>query len=169
MRRFAFALIVGIISLAAPAFAAPVALQPAKFSPAFQTKLERTLGVREGAYLQAVLERRLTRALAEQGGEAAAAGAITIETTIVDARANRLTFEQLSRNVSLDYLGSISTGGAELTAVLRSADGREISRVEHRYYQNDLRNVSLSDWGDAERAIDQFARKVARAYHQAAI
>jgi hypothetical protein len=57
-------------------------------------------------------------------------------------------------------------GGAEYHAVIKAADGRTLSEVTHRLY-----NYSLDDlvgppttWTTAERAIDQFAEKVADAY-----
>jgi hypothetical protein len=61
---------------------------------------------------------------------------------------------------------SFSTGGAELRAVLRSADGRELAHVEHSYYSPSLAYVGLpsTQWTDAHRAIRRFASKVATAY-----
>ncbi|MET0181725.1 MAG: hypothetical protein ABW199_02440 [Caulobacterales bacterium] len=154
--------------MALPAFAEPVALARVSFSADFQEKLEDKLGVREGATLEAEINDALTRELARTGASVAESAPVTIETTIIDARANKPTFEETVQNVSLSYGGSVSTGGAELTGVVRGADGREIARVSHRYYQNDVAFASFTTWGDAERAINGYARKVAAAYRDAA-
>ncbi len=150
--------------LATPALADPVVIAPASFSPTFQEKLEDDLGAREAGVLQRAVRAALTRNLARQGATPAASAAVTVETTIVDARNNRPTFEQLGDRPGLSYMGSISTGGAELTGVIRDANGRELQRVSHRWYESQLEWASPDQWGDARRAIDGFARKVARAY-----
>lgn len=164
MRRFAFAIAAAATLIALPAGAEPVALAPAQFSSAFQVKLEEDLGVREAAVLQRAVDTALTRALRHEGAEVGAGAPITVETTIEDARESRPTFQQLSDQPSLSYAGSRSTGGAELVGVIRAADGRELARVEHRYYESMLEWSSPDDWGDARRAFNQFARKVAVAY-----
>lgn len=150
--------------LATPAAADPVVIAPASFSPTFQEKLDEDIGVREAGVLQRAVHAALARNLAHAGATPAQNAAVTVETTIVDARNNRPTFEQLGHRPGLSYIGSISTGGAELTGVIRDADGRELRRVTHRWYEPQLSWASPSQWGDARRAIDGFARKVARAY-----
>ncbi len=166
MRRLILAAALAAL-VSSPAFAAPVALAPAQFSTEFQEKLTEELGEREAATLREMVASALTRELAGAGGEIAPAADVTIETLIVDARANRPTFQQLNDRTSLSYADSIGTGGAELEAVLRASDGRELSRVSHRYYETNLRFASLDQWGDARRAMRQFARKVAAAYRAA--
>jgi len=150
--------------IALPAAADPVAIAPANFSRAFQEKLDDDIGVREAGVLQRAVHAALARSLVRAGATPAQDAAVTVETTIVDARNNRPTFEQLSDRPGLSYIGSIGTGGAELTGVIRGADGRELRRVTHRWYENQLAWASPEQWGDARRAIDGFARKVARAY-----
>lgn len=160
------AALAGALCIAAPASAGSLKIEPIGFSPALQTKLERTLGEREGVHLQRMVARALDRALEDTPSGAP----VRIEVTIVDAQANRPTFRQLADNVSLDYSGSFGIGGAALTAILRDADGREIGQIAHRYYGHDIELAAYGpDWADAQRAIDQFARKVARAYREAAI
>lgn len=157
-----------LFMLALPAAAdGPVSLAPAAYSPEFQEKLTDEYGEREGDYLQREIERELTQALARVGGVVSDTGPVRIETTIVDARPNRPTFQQLADRPGLDFMRSISIGGAELRATLRGADGAVLGEVEHRFYEHDIRNViGLSTWGDARRSIDRFARKVAREYER---
>src|SRR5262249_29618578 len=94
---------------------------------------------------------------------------VRIETTIVSARPNKPTFQQLIAQPGLDYGLSFGTGGAELTAVLRGPDGAALGEVHHTYYSYDLRYVyTFTTWGDADRAISRFARKVAVEYQRVA-
>jgi len=164
--RFA-ALIAAAALFAAPALAAPVVIAPASFTPEFQEKLDEELGVREAGVLQRMVERELTRALARAGAEASDSAPVTIETVVSDARANRPTFKQLIDRPGLSYGESFGTGGAEIEGVIRGAGGAEIARVHHRWYDSDITNAAIDQWGDARRAISSYARKVARAYSAA--
>jgi len=164
-----FALVLAGALHAAPAVAGPINLPPAAFSEAFQEKLTDDYGEREGAYLREAIERALVRALARVGGQVSPSAGVRIETTIIDARPNRPTFQQLSDQPGLDFGRSISIGGAELHAVLRGADGATLAEVHHRFFEHDIRNVlALTTWGDARRSIDRFARKVAMEYARVA-
>lgn len=155
-----------LILAASPAAASQIAVAPAAISAELQEDLEDDYGVREGEYLQERLAERLSRALANAGADLSENAPITVEATIVDARPNRPTFKQLGDTVSLSYSGSISIGGAELTAVLRGADGQVLREVSHRHYSYSLEDVSFAadSWYDARRAINGLARKVADAY-----
>ena len=145
------------------AFAAPAWAQstPVSFSPEFQTSLEEELGVREGEVLRTAVADAISRELSRRG---IAAGSATIDVTIVDAEPNRPTMQQLFDQPSLDF-ASISVGGAELRAVVRSANGGE-TEVTHRRYNHSLADLSgaATTWTEARRAIRQFAVKVADAY-----
>lgn len=156
--------LLAIVTLASPAAAEIVTISPVGYSAEFAAKLHDDLGEREGPILQRTVDRALRAALAREGADFGPSGPITVETVISDARANRPTFAQLSARPGLSYSGSLSTGGAALTAVLRAADGRELARVDHHFYEGQLEWASLDDWGDARRAINQFAREVALRY-----
>lgn len=155
--------------LAAQAWAGPVSLAPVRFSDEFQTTLADDYGAREGAYLEETVDRALARALARVGGEVAASAPIAIEATIVEARPNRPTFQQLADRPGLDFGRSLSTGGAELIAVIRGADGAQLGEVRYRYFTPTLRDVyTPTTWGDAHQAIHRFARRVAAEYARVA-
>jgi hypothetical protein len=145
------------------AFASPAWAQstPVSFSPEFQTSLEEELGVREGAVLRTAVADAIARELSHRG---IAADSATIDVTIVDAEPNRPTMRQLIDEPSLDF-SSISIGGAELRAVVRSANGTA-TEVTHRRYNHSLADLSgaATTWTEARRAIRQFAVKVADAY-----
>lgn len=152
-----------LVGAALLAFAAPAWAQstPVSFSPEFQTSLEEELGVREGEVLRTAVSDAISRELSRRG---VAAGSATIDVTIVDAEPNRPTMQQLVDQPSLDFQ-SISIGGAELRAVVRSSNGAE-TEVTHRRYNHSLADLSgaATTWTEARRAIRQFAVKVADAY-----
>ena len=108
----------------------------------------------------------MSRELAERGATLSEGAPVTVEISIIDAAPNRPTMEQLVDTPGLDAINSVSIGGAELRAVLRSADGRTLSEVTHRRYNYNLADVSgaATTWTEARRAIRQFANKVADAY-----
>ena len=154
------------LAFAQSAAAAPVSVGSVSFSPEMQTTLERRLGDREGPMLQDDVSRALTRALRRAGAEVGPGAGVTVETTIVDADPNLPTMKELSDMPGLSMIDSMSIGGAELHAVIRGADGRTLAEVNHRRYSMSLLDIDFptTQWHDAQRAIRQFAEKVADAY-----
>ena len=157
-------------ALVQTASAAPVTLSPISFSPEFQVELDEELGAREGEYLRSAVTEAVSAALARRGASLGAGANLTIEISIVDADPNRPTMQQTSGRAGLDPMRSVSTGGAELRAVLRGAGGQVVAEVDHRRYDETLEDVFVppTTWTSAERSIRQFARKVADAYVEAA-
>lgn len=160
--RFAPALL-GLAALAIASAASAQTLEQVSYSPEFQTALEDDIGVREGEYLSENVTRAIERALTRRG---VAQTGVRIEVVIEDAQPNRFTMQQLRARPGVDPLRSVSVGGAELRAVLRGADGAVLAEVEHRRYSDSLRDLFFEPltWTDANRAIRQFAEKVADAY-----
>ncbi len=153
-------------ALAPAALAGPVTLAPVSFSAGFQTSLDEDIGVREGEILREAVTEAVSQALARRGADLGPGG-IVVEISIIDADPNRPTMQQLVHRPGLDYGRSLSVGGAELSAVIRGADGAVISEVTHRRYNTDIQDVALgasTTWSEARRAIRQFAAKVADAY-----
>lgn len=166
--RLASLLAAATLLFAGPAFAQSSLMTPVGFSPEFQTALDEDFGVREGPILTASVERAVREAIAARN--VAPGVSITVDITIVDADPNRPTFQQLIDEPGLDANRSFSRGGAELQAVLRGPDGAELGRVVHRRYDYDIFEIgaAASTWTGANRAIRQFANKVADAYAAAA-
>lgn len=160
--RFA-PLLIGVAALAFAASASAQTLESISYSPEFQTELEDDLGVREGEYLQREITQAIDRAIARRNVSAAG---VRIDVIIEDAQPNRFTMHQLRRRHDVDPLRSVSVGGADLRAVLRSGDGAVLAEVEHRRYSDSLRDLFIEPltWTDANRTIRQFAEKVADAY-----
>lgn len=84
--------------------------------------------------------------------------------TIVDAKPNRPTFNQLSRDASLSFK-SFGIGGAEIMAEFVSAGGTVIGTAEYDYYSsfNDRPAIQHSAvWMDADRAMSRFSKKLSK-------
>lgn len=163
--------LVALASLAAIAFAptalaAPVTIAPVALSAEYQTKVDDEIGDRDSGVLSDFVTRTVSRAITQRGGELSPNAPVRVEITIVDADPNRPTWEEMRATPGLSQFWSVSTGGAELQATLRAADGRVLSEVNHRYFSNSLADIigSPDTWSDANRATYRFARKVADAY-----
>ena len=108
------------------------------------------------------LESKLQRKLMKKGIEVSDNASTVLRITIEDARPNRPTFNQLSKEPSLSF-ESISLGGAELEAELIAAGGRSLGTMSYKYYENDIRDAKYGGtWSDAHRAFGRFASKAAK-------
>ena len=127
------------------------------FSEDFTETLNEDYGVREGEVLIEELTEDLTRTF---GDELASMGDINI--TIIDAKPNRPTFEQMGAGLSFE---SISIGGADLVGEVVDADGAVIASVEYDYYSHSIEDsIGRTTWSDARRAFDRFTRRLASEY-----
>lgn len=154
------------LGFAATAVAGPINAPPAAIGPELQEALEDDYGVREADALRRDLTRALERALSDVDATLADTGApVTLEVTILNAKPNRPTLEQLRDQPALSFALSRSIGGAALEGVLRDAEGRELARVESEFFETDIRDtIGASTWHDARRAMRRFANDVAEAY-----
>jgi hypothetical protein len=154
--RLALVAAAGFFALSAmPAFAVTV---ETKFSPEFQKKLDKDLGVREGAILSDYLTRKI-----EQNFDSRGVKADHVVVTIADAKPNRPTLGQVSKKIGLDPIRSISIGGATLSGMAYDASGKEIGSFSYDRYETDIRQVrGYSTWTDAEQTISQFANRFAK-------
>ncbi|MBI1361169.1 MAG: hypothetical protein GC155_12910 [Alphaproteobacteria bacterium] len=157
MRRLALAALAaaGIMATAMPAFAVTVETQ---FSPEFQKQLDKKWGVREGEILSKSLTERIERQFAREGVNPA-----RVVVTIDDAIPNRPTFKQISDRIGLDPIRSISIGGAKLSGVAYDASGKEIGKLDYKWYETDISQVyGYGTWTDAEWTFDRFANRFAK-------
>jgi hypothetical protein len=167
LSRLALAALIALAFLTgAQAWARSVAIAPIAISAPLQQKLDDKLGAGEAETLRALLTRALDNALMREGLRQGG-GVVRVEPEILDAKPNRPTFRELSREPSLSYIGSVSTGGAHLRAMVRGAGG--VREVSYRFYTPDLSSLvgPPTTWDDAERAMRVFARRVARAAKEA--
>jgi hypothetical protein len=139
-----------VLGLAAPASAETIV----RFGTEAQKKFEEDYGVREQAYLETLMKRRVERALAAQGLTG------SVEVTILDLKPNRPTLQQMSDKPGLSFQ-SFGIGGAEMEGVLRDATGAERARLTYDWFESDIVDAQFeTTWGDASTAFDRFARKL---------
>ncbi|MDX2237503.1 MAG: hypothetical protein NW203_08055 [Hyphomonadaceae bacterium] len=153
-----------LVAFAAPAAAETVSIRPASYAPDYMEELEETYGLRESDAINAMVTSALRTALENVDATVADTGALTIETTVIDAKPNKPTFQQLIDEPGLDYARSFGVGGATLHGVLRGPDGAVLQEIDYRWYETDISwAASAGQWSDARRAIRRYADRVAAA------
>lgn len=149
------------VALAAAAQAAPlgpVADINVAIGPDLQEKADQ-YGQRDLDYLAAELRESVQKALARGGGPSA--DGATIDLVLEDAMPNRPTFRQMANKPGLSY-ESYGIGGARISGVLTTADGRQVP-LGFGWYESDIRwSQSAGTWTDAQNTFDRFARRLAR-------
>jgi hypothetical protein len=84
-------------------------------------------------------------------------GGARLELTLVDARAGRPTFKELTDHPGLSF-ESPRLGGATIEGALTYPDGRS-ERIAYVWYEDDIwQEVAGSPWSDAEGVFQSFAR-----------
>lgn len=127
------------------------------YSTEFQEKLSEDYGMREGDKLSEDVRKDLEHAFNKAGVDPA-----TVSVTIVDAKPNRPTMQQMSNQPGLDGIRSKSIGGMTLKGVAVDASGQVIGDVEYDWYETNIENVIASSvWSDANRASRNFAKRLA--------
>ena len=105
---------------------------------------------------------KLEQKFAKKGIEISDTASTVLRITIEDAKPNRPTFNQLSKQPGLSFQ-SFGNGGAELQAELIAAGGRSLGTMSYRYYENDIRYAKFGGtWNDTHRAFSRFAGKAAK-------
>jgi len=107
----------------------------------------------------------LNQDFAERGVVVSDNATTTLRVTIEDAKNNRPTFEQLSKEPSLSF-ESFGTGGAELSAELLDATGQPLGTMSYRWFETSIDRYGFAQangvWSDARRAISRFSKKTAK-------
>jgi len=156
MRKWMAVLLTGWMLAGAPALAVTV---ETRYSDDFQKKLDKEYGAREGERLSKWLRERVEAALREKGVKAE-----RVVVTLEDARPNRPTLKQVSDKPGLDPILSFGLGGAEMTGVAFDASGKEVGRLEYKWYETDLANsMNATTWHDARWSFSRFAKRMAGA------
>ncbi|MEL7040231.1 MAG: hypothetical protein AAGL90_01830 [Pseudomonadota bacterium] len=146
---------IGALAVLQTASATEVAVT---FSEDFAEELADNYGEREGAALTEEIIEDLERAFTKAGVSPA-----KVDVTIIDAKPNRPTFEQLSQTPGLDAFRSISLGGMELSGTAYDDAGNVLATQEYDWFENDIRDVFPGGvWADANRASRRFATKLAK-------
>jgi hypothetical protein len=119
-------------------------------------------GDKELTKLTERLEEKVEQRFEKVGLSVADEAPVKLVLTLEDARPNRPTFEQLSREPGLSFQ-SFGIGGAEITGELFDTEGNSLGTVEYRWFENDIRDARFGGtWTDANRAISRFAKRVSK-------
>ncbi len=85
-----------------------------------------------------------------------------LRVTLADAKPNRPTHEQLSRDIGLSFK-SFGIGGAEIESELITSGGRSLGSIDYKWYETDIRDSSFGGtWTDAHRAFGRYAKRAAK-------
>ncbi len=160
MRASVLPILAGLALAGSSLAGAALAAQPSievQLSPALRREAEKNLGVRDVEQLAQDLKREVGRSLERTG----VLDGARLELTLVDAKPNRPTFQQLSNRPGLS-MESFGVGGATIEGRAVAVDGTVIP-LRYRWYETDIRNARRqTTWGDADTAIYQFANRLAR-------
>lgn len=150
-----------LAALAAPAAAPDVEVE---FLPPVEHSFEQVYGTAEEAVLRQAIVTAVTR---ELKGVPLPAGAV-VRVQVRDVTSTRLTLKQQSDHPALDPWSSKNLGGADLAGSVEQGGGTVLASVTSQYYPVTLHEGSASrdPWGDAYRAFDLFAAKLAKACRQ---
>lgn len=108
------------------------------------------------------LKTRMESRLKKSGITVSDDATTVLNLVITDAKPNRPTFKQLSKSTSLS-MHSFGIGGAKFEGTLTDASGKQ-GNVSYGWYETDIFDSRYGGiWTDANRAIDRFARKTAKA------
>ncbi len=119
-------------------------------------------GERDLQRLTERLQTKIERKFAKKGITVSDTASTVLRVTIANAKPNRPTFEQLSRETGLSYQ-SIGIGGAEIESELIAPGGRSLGTLNYKWYENDIRDARYSGtWGDAHRAFSRYASRAAK-------
>lgn len=146
---------IGALALLPVAAATEVSVS---FSEDFAEELADNYGEREGERLTEDIVDDLTKAFDRAGVEPA-----RVDITIINAKPNRPTFQQLSDTPGLDAFRSVSIGGMKLEGTAYDEAGNVLATEEYGWFENNIRDVfGNAVWSDANRASRRFATKLAK-------
>ena len=119
-------------------------------------------GEKDLARLTQRLETHILAQMEKRGVSTSPNAATVLRVTLTDAKPNRPTFNQLSREVGLSFQ-SFSIGGAEMEAEIISAGGDSLGTMNYDWYEDDIRDAKYNGtWTDAHRSIQRFAKHAAK-------
>lgn len=119
-------------------------------------------GDKDISRLSSRLKSSLERSLSSKNIDIEKAAPYTVKVTLVDARPNRPTFKQLSKNPSLSRK-SFSTGGAAFEIQVTDASGVIIGEADYDWYDMDISDAIYDGtWSDAKFAINRLSRSLGK-------
>lgn len=153
MKLFSTAVLV--LGLSFGTFASAQALEVSvSYSTQAEKKMTETYGAREKAIIFDLVERNLKDNL---GSKAA-----RVEVVINDITANRPTQKEMSERPGLS-MQSFGVGGADVSGKAYDAAGKLIGEANYEWTGDILWARGNWTWSDTDRALSNFARKLAKA------
>ena len=110
----------------------------------------------------------LVDALTKRGVPVSDTAPTALRVTLVDAKNNRPTPNQLAQEPSLDF-NSFGAGGVELSAEVVGANGEALGTMAYSWFDTlatDRFAASRGTWQDARRGISRFSDDAAKALAQ---
>ena len=120
-------------------------------------------GQRDLDALTEKLEKWTTSALVKKDFNVTDDAETVLKITLVDARNNRPTLNQLRHDTALSFQ-SFGLGGADIEAELFDASGNSLGTASYAYYDNffDRFTQATGTWTDARHAMKRFSTRVAK-------
>jgi hypothetical protein len=148
---------VAMAAAAVTLFASSAFADGVQVNIAYGTKAEKaiakTYGERERETIRDMLQTNLARALGNQ--------AARVDVVINDIVPNRPTFKQLGDRPGLSFQ-SFGIGGADISGKAFDSAGNLLGEVNYDWYGDIIWADTSWTWTDADRAIYQFSRQLAR-------
>ncbi|MGB0906579.1 MAG: hypothetical protein ACPGVT_03715 [Maricaulaceae bacterium] len=123
-------------------------------------------GDRELTRLAARIENRFAHQFEKRGLTLSDNAPTVLRITLTDAKPNRPTMKQMSKEPGLSYR-SFGNGGAALEAMLVSASGEDLGEFSYSWYETNINDGFVGNtWSDANRSIERFAKHTAKTLAQ---
>lgn len=108
------------------------------------------------------LERRLNERFERSGITVSETAPVTLKVVIENAKPNRPTFNQLSKEPSLSYQ-SFGLGGAKISSQLIDASGKSLGEANYAWFENFIQDAQFGGtWSDADLAFRRYAKKISK-------
>ncbi len=119
-------------------------------------------GERDLSELAERLQKKFEKRLVKEGLSVDADADTIMRLVITDAKPNRPTFKQLSKEPGLSFQ-SYGTGGASFEGEVLTAGGESLGELSYAWYEWNIEDAYFGGtWSDAHRAMDRFARQVVK-------
>jgi hypothetical protein len=120
------------------------------------------LGEKDLMELRDEVEEELVERFEKRGVQIDPNASTVLQVVLMDAQPNRPTFQQLSVEPGLSYR-SFGRGGASFEVDLIRAGGASAGAATYGFYSSFIDDARIGGtWSDANRAIDRFAKRVAK-------
>ena len=127
------------------------------------TSEDKRWGPQDVAYLEKELRAMVTRRLLAKNLMSSQGKGARLMLTIVDVEPNRPTLQAMTKKQQLNFI-SFGLGGAEVSAHLIGADGKDLGEIHYRWFDDRMDSFTSNNtiWFDARHAFQWFAKRLVR-------